>query len=388
MSTKDELLHFLEIIFNDKIIKLTISNARSALCEYNKICARNLGEKYQIERFTQKQVFHSNVDFGELKNTVILELTENFRQLNAVSEAYCYELRISKKGKILFNKSKNTDTKTTVTVHNRKKNYILEEGVFVPALYELGVITADGKIVASMNDKFRQINRFVENIDAVISKDTKEHYNIIDFGCGKSYLTFVLYYYITEIKKLSCNITGLDLKKDVIEKCNTVADKYGYKNLHFYCSDIKDYEAKSAPDMVITLHACDTATDYALYNAIRWQAEYIFSVPCCQHELNANIKPKDSQTLAALCDYGLIKERFCALATDACRGKLLEYSGYKVDILEFIDMDNSPKNILIRARKTARPNEYKKKMLMSQIEKMSSDFSVHLTLKKLLTEAK
>lgn len=382
--SNNELIHFLNIILEGDPQKITISNRRTQLCKFQRVCIRKLSDTYQIESFTDKQSFHKNISRDELLNDILSELTENFRQLNALSESFLYEIKISKKGKILFNKSKNNEKVSTPSTHNRKKNYIIEEGVFVPALYELGIITKDGKIVSSMHDKFRQINRFTENIDAVISKETKEHYNIIDFGCGKSYLTFVLYYYFTEIKKVSCTITGLDLKRDVIEKCNAVAEKYGYKNLNFYCCDIKDYESQLPPDIVITLHACDTATDYALYNAVRWGAKHIFSVPCCQHELNSKIDSKGSHALSVMCSYGLIKERMCALATDALRGKILEYHGYKVDMLEFIDMDNSPKNLLIRARKTTVPNEYKRKALLSQIEGMSNEISASLTLKDLL----
>ena len=309
-------------------------------------------------------------------------MSENFRQLNAICKGFDVEIKISKKGKVLKNKRKNALTSDFDSVsHNRKKNYIFEEGIFVPALYELGVMTADGKIVASKYDKFKQINRFIECVDDALKDEKSESLEIIDFGCGKSYLTFVLYYYMTVIQKRKVHITGLDLKKDVIEKCKKIADKYGYSNLEFLCGDIKDYKPSKSPNMVMTLHACDTATDFALYNAIRWDSKYIFSVPCCQHELNQNISLNNFKIMG---DYGLIKERFCALATDALRSKILEYQGYKVDILEFIDMDNSPKNILIRAQKKKSVNEYKKKTIKKEIDEFSNCIGCELTLKRLL----
>ncbi|MBE6623803.1 MAG: SAM-dependent methyltransferase [Ruminococcaceae bacterium] len=282
-----ELIQALDLIEIDKTSKITLSCKKTELCQYKKLTAKKTKDGFQIERFTDKQVFHENIKDDELKNILQTEMSENFRQLNALCAGFDVEIKISKKGKVLKNKRKNTITSDFEAVsHNRKKNYIFEEGIFVPALYELGVMTADGKIVASKYDKFKQINRFIECVDDALKNENSDFLEIIDFGCGKSYLTFVLYYYMTEIQKRKVHITGLDLKKDVIEKCKKIAEKYRYSNLDFLCGDIKDYKPSKAPDMVMTLHACDTATDFALYNAIIWDSKYIFSVPCCQHELN------------------------------------------------------------------------------------------------------
>ena len=216
-------------------------------------------------------------------------------------------------------------------------------------------MTADGKIVRSKTDKFRQINRFLEFIEDILPRlDSGRELTIIDFGCGKSYLTFAMYYYLHELKGYNIRITGLDLKKDVIEHCSRLGKKYGYEKLTFLEGDIADYDGVNKADMVVTLYACDTATDYALAKAVGWKADVILSVPCCQHELNRQIK---NESMAPVMDYGLLKERFAAIVTDGLRAKYLEREGYDAQILEFIDMEHTPKNILIRAVKKGKRNE-------------------------------
>ena len=260
--------------------------------------------------------------------------------------------------------------------HNRVKNYILKEGTAVPFLVDLGVMTPNGKVAAAKYDKFKQINRFLEFIEDVLPRLSREReITILDFGCGKSYLTFAVYYYLRELKGYDVNIIGLDLKKDVIEKCSSLAEKYGYEKLHFYQGDIADYEGVSKVDMVITLHACDTATDYALAKAAGWNAQVILSVPCCQHELNSQIK---NELLAPILKYGILKERISALLTDGIRGEILRAWGYDVQILEFIDMEHTPKNLLIRAVRTG------KKKDMSRLEEMLRELNARPTLLRLL----
>lgn len=381
----NELLKAIEILCSHNVQKITLSNKYSELCEYKKASIRATDKGYIVERFTERQAFHKNISRDELKNLLITETTENFRQVNAICEGFDIEIKISKKGKVLFNKRKNDKTEPLPQNigANRIKNYILPENIFVPALYELGVMTSEGKVVASKYDKFKQINRFIECVDDAFKNSDEDNLEIIDFGCGKSYLTFILYYYMTEIRHKNVSIIGLDLKKDVIEKCNAVAKKYNYAGLKFLCGDIKDYKPQKNPDMVVTLHACDTATDFALYNAVSWNAKYIFSVPCCQHELNSSIS---SDAFPIITEFGLLKERFCALATDALRAKILQAKGYKVDILEFIDMENSPKNILIRAKKNKTPNPYKLKTIEDKISDFEKATATKLTLYRLFCD--
>lgn len=357
----------LETIEEKKIIqilqkipnKIVLSNIKDRACIYRKVVITKILLKnhimYQIERFTQKQAFHENIETDNLINCIFEMFPVVYGQMNIFMEDEQVDYKVAKKGKLLCNRHKIVEGKNTkriqvegmaIGTNNRKKNYILKEGMIIPPLVDLGIFTKDGKIVRSMYDKYRQINRFLEMVEDVVKDYPNKNMNIIDFGCGKSYLTFILYYYLTEIKGCFVHITGLDLKENVINQCNETAIKYGYENLHFEVGDINGYQIKEPVDMVVTLHACDTATDYALYNAIRWDASIILSVPCCQKEINAQIH---NDTFSILTKYGIVKERMSALMTDAIRGNALIYSGYKTQLLEFVDYGSSPKNILIRA---------------------------------------
>ena len=380
----EELKNSIYEITDDNIIKVVISNKLNKDIEYNKINIelkeKNNTEYYQVEKYTDKQVFHENIEKDMLNEKMLEFIDGKYKQVGAWSEEYTYDLKISKKGKVFLGRKKSDNSKLVNKSHNREKNYILKEGMIIQPLIDLGVFTKEGKVVNSKYDKYKQINRFIEIIDDEIKKNNDKELTILDFGCGKSYLTFVLYYYFVEIKKINVKMIGLDLKADVIKKCNEIAKKYNYKNLHFELGDINGYKYTDNVDMVITLHACDTATDYALYNAIKWNAKMIFSVPCCQHEFNSQMKSED---LSILTRYGIIKERVAALMTDAVRGNLLEAIGYKTQLLEFIDIAHSPKNILIRASKSKISKEKKESSLI-EVDNIMKEFNLEPTLFNLL----
>jgi len=364
--------------------KLIISNPRKINRSYKKIEIVQKGDYYQASQYTDKQVFHKNMSVSDLESSLIMWMKE-YSQLNAWGEKTAYELKISKKDKVFLHRKTIKEAKEISQEHNRKKNYILKEGTVILPLVDMGIFTKSGQIVRSMYDKYKQINRFIEMIDDTVKDKTFTSLTVIDFGCGKSYLTFVLYYYFTEIKNIDVKIIGLDLKEEVIKNCNLAARKYGYAGLTFELGDINGYSCDFPVDMVITLHACDTATDYALYNAVRWGADMIFSVPCCQHELNRQIK---SDEFSILTKYGIVKERFSALATDAIRGNILEFYGYSTQLLEFIDFSHTPKNILIRAVKNPNLSAGKKKQALEEIHRITEEFHLEPMLAKLFNITK
>ncbi|WP_370830003.1 SAM-dependent methyltransferase [Clostridium sp.] len=384
----EELKKALDEIFKDDIIKVVISNKVNKEIKYNKISVNlkktNKGRFYQIEKFTDKQVFHENIDIESVNEKVYECLNGDYKQLSAWSDNYTYDMKISKKGKVFLGKKKSDNSKVIKKGHNKEKNYILKEGMIIEPLIDLGVFTKEGKVINSKYDKYKQINRFIEIIDDEIKKNDYKELTILDFGCGKSYLTFVLYYYFVKIKNINVKMIGLDLKEDVIKKCNEIAQRYNYDNLHFELGDINGFKYNNKVDMVITLHACDTATDYALYNAIKWNSKMIFSVPCCQHEFNAQMKADE---LSILTKYGIVQERIAALMTDSVRANLLECAGYKTQLLEFIDISHSPKNILIRASKSNVSKEKREKSL-KEVNNLIETFNFNPTLFNLLKDDK
>ena len=370
----------LEITLPEKIIKGVISGKKDKNQKNEKVKIDTILIKdkpiLQFAIYTDKQVFHKNVEEIEAKDLIVSFLTDEFNNLELATEDYIYSYRITQKGKVLSNKRKTKEVSLVPISHNKKKNYIIEDGTLVPALVDLGIQMPDGKVTKAGYDKFKQINRFLEIIDDCIKEE--KHLNIIDFGCGKSYLTFILYYYFVEIKKMDVNITGLDLKEDVIDHCNEIADKYGYSKLKFYKGDIAKYKEKNDIDMIVTLHACDTATDYALYHAITMNVKYIFSVPCCQHEINLEL---DSKNLHIINKFGILKDRFSALLTDAIRANILQYYGYKTNVMEFVDFENSPKNLLIRAVKT---NNSLNPKIKEEIDSILVEYNISQKLYSLL----
>lgn len=349
----EKLKHILEEQLNEELSQIIISNPRrAALASKVKIRPVMLKDSlyFQITEYKGKQVFHENLEKPEAVDYIAEQMAHFFGQMVLESAKKTVHVLVSKKGTMTIKqKVQKNEIKPAELSHNRKKRYILEEGTPIPFLVDLGVQTAEGKIVRSRYDKFRQINRFLEFIQDIVEALPKgRELTIVDFGCGKSYLTFAMYHYLKVMKGFDIRVIGLDLKEDVIAYCNELKEKYGYEKMTFTTGDIASYTGVEAVDMVVTLHACDTATDYALEKAVKWGASVILSVPCCQHELNGQIK---NEALSAVFQYGLLKERIAALVTDGLRAELLEQCGYDTQVLEFIDMEHTPKNILIRAVK-------------------------------------
>ena len=395
---KETLASMLDDFINEQLNQIVLSNpVEKKLLQ--KVKVRPMLMKgalvFQAEEFTKTQAFHRNMNAEEAKAYLTEQLSGVFKQAEVLSELGSATVLISKKGTTTVKVRKHAPAKIQAAKaeaqnrealleklqHNRQKHYVIPEGHAVPFLVDLGVQTQDGKIVKSRYDKFRQINRFLEFIEDILPKLDKTRENvIIDFGCGKFYLTFAMYYYLHEMKGYPIRIIGLDLKKDVISHCGKLAEHYGYDKLQFYHGDIASYEGVDHVDMVVTLHACDTATDYALEKAVRWGAKVILSVPCCQHELNKQIK---NDLLEPVLHYGLIKERMAALYTDALRAELLEQQGYRTQILEFIDMEHTPKNILLRAVYDGKPKHNEK-----EIREILDFLQVRPTLYELLRQRK
>ena len=389
----EEISRLLAEILNIDFIRAVISNPRDKT-GIIKIKARPLEKKgelfFQLESFTRTQAFHENLS-GTDACRRLTEYMGQFGQMQIETVQEECTVLVSKKGKVTIKRKRRQKAAAPADrSHNRKKHYILEEGIPVPFLQDLGVMTEEGKIVRTKTDKFRQINRFLEFVEDILPRlDKGRELTILDFGCGKSYLTFAMYYYLHDLKGYDIRIIGLDLKSEVIAHCGKLAKKYGYEKLTFLEGDIADYDGVDQVDMVVTLHACDTATDYALAKAVGWGAEVILSVPCCQHELNAQFAEDREQTkeqterescLAPVMDYGLLRERFAALATDGLRAKYLESVGYETQVLEFIDMEHTPKNILIRAVKSGKENE----KAAEEIKKCIQFLGVSPTLGRLL----
>lgn len=407
MEKREELKTALSRFLNEHLERIIFSNPRSRE-HYIKLVVRPVLLRgtlhFQIEEFTEKQAFQKNLKKDAALNYLMEQLETLYRNGEAVSADGSLTVLISKKGTVTFKEKKRPQTGTKETavkapedvsesalqkaripaapvllVHNRTKKYLLPEGTPVPFLVDLGVMTAEGRVVKSRYDKFRQINRFLEFIEDILPKLDRSRTNtIIDFGCGKSYLTFAMYYYLKEVKGYQIRVIGLDLKKDVIELCSRLAKKFRFDGLQFLHGDIAGFEGVEQVDMVVTLHACDTATDFAMAKAVRWGAKVILSVPCCQHEVNAQIQ---NEMLAPVLQYGLLKERMAALMTDGIRAQLLEAAGYRTQVLEFIDMEHTPKNIMVRAVYQGRKKD------TAPLKELLSELHTEPTLYRLFCEA-
>lgn len=351
----NDIEQVLQKIFEEgSLISGVISSPKTKAGKIKKITIRPVAIKgstlYQMSEHFPQKVIHKNLSNEACRMAVDGLLATDFKQGIFHTKEHDYHILVGKKTTVL----KKAPTKSSgLTVHNRPKHYLLEEGVPVKFLVELGIMSSTGKVYSDKRDKFKQINRFLEIVSDVLpALKEKKKIHILDFGCGKAYLTFALYYYLHHVMDYPVEVTGLDLKEDVVAYCQELAGQLGYSGLKFIVGDINTYQPKGKIDLMVTLHACDTATDAALEKAVRWEADVILSVPCCQHELFSQI---ECGVLHPLLQHGLLKERFSALVTDAARGKLLEMLGYSVKMIEFIDPEHTPKNLLIRAVRQERP---------------------------------
>ena len=368
MEKENVLFELKKNIQEDKLIKIVFSDRKSR--DFNKVIIKPIilksAKNIQIESFKDNKAFHKNIDLNNLQELEdnLKEYIDNFKQILLQIEGS--DISFIRKKENFSRKEKDSNLIKTSNDHNKKKQYILNEGDKIDFLIELGLMSVEGKILKSSFNKFKQINKYLEFIDDVIEelkakKLITNHINVLDFGCGKSYLTFALYYYLKNYRKdLTFSIVGLDLKKDVIEFCNKLAKKLNYENLEFLNGNIKDYDKSKEVDLVFSLHACNNATDYSLEKALSLDAKAILAVPCCHHEFFEKIqKNKNSEfynTLKIMTDNGVVLDKFATLATDSFRSLSLELCGYKTKMIEFIDMEHTPKNILIKAIKSKSSN--------------------------------
>ena len=340
-----------KVIEKESIIYASFSGVKNkAEKTFNKVTIKKViiqnEEKYQFEYFYDKNVEHKNLNNDETKTEINNLISEYFKQVLINTTKADYHILVNKKGKININQKKPT-RKFEEASHKRKKKYILNQGELTPFLIELGIMTKQGKIVNAKYDKFKQINRYLELVsDCIPYLDKNKTIRIIDFGCGKAYLTFALYDYLVLKMGYNVEIVGLDLKENVIEFCSDLAQKLEFEDLRFEQGDIKGFDQFSNVDMVISLHACNTATDEALAKAVNWGAKVILAVPCCQHEFLKKIK---NEKMNPMMKFGIIKEKLASLLTDSVRANVLEIMGYRTQVLEFVDMEHTPKNIMIRA---------------------------------------
>lgn len=365
-----EINNLVRKICEEGIVSLTFSNKRLKSYEYNKVNVMKLDDLYQISKYTETQVFHENIE-GTLLEEVLLELFTHYKQVDGSVMTGDYNIRVSKKGKVLEH-FKEHDNSTKEMNHNRSKNYILKNYEDMEILKDLKIVTQDNKIVNNMHDKFKQINKYIELVDDLIKKDNLDKIKIVDFGSGKSYLTFALYDYLENTAKINVEMIGIDLKKTVIEDNIDLAQKYAYDKLSFIHGDINDIEVENV-DMMISLHACDIATDLALNKALEWNVKYIVSVPCCHHEVYQQIT---SQNFSKMLEFNIIKERMSALITDSFRANVLEYSGYQTQVIEYINSDHSLKNVMIRARFTG----YKDEGALQSINNIKNEYQIEQKL--------
>jgi len=376
-----ELAEAIDAALADTPARIVVSNPRGASPLRRVTCTRREdGSSFDVEELTATQAFQHRATAPELPAYLLHVMSGGLSQLNTAH----HQVRVSKKGKVFLTSTKGSTAALDSAPTGEEDVRPLDRADDLGPLVDMGLLTPEGAVVPSMGDKYRQVNRFVEMLDDGLRSYDRPDIRVIDFGCGKSYLTFVVYHYLTHVRHLQASMVGLDLKTEVIEHCEATARRYGYDGLHFQLGDIAAYDCAEVPDLVISLHACDTATDLALANAIRWGTGLIYSVPCCQHELNAQLHAEHLELIGR---YGLVRERMAALMTDAIRADLLEACGYRTQLLEFIEMEHTPKNILIRAQRVQRPPEAAAdvaRRMRAEVQAVCEEFGFTPTLLTLL----
>lgn len=387
MKSKEELSVLLQdLLCKGVLLGAVLSKLRQKQHPYSKVAVRPVQLKgdlhYQFTYHYAQKVLHENLTPQEAAQRLAEHLQKTFRQAQLFTPECDYQILVSKKGALKVLKHPPSKGAQPLSLeHNRTKRYLLQEGQAYPFLVELGVMSKEGKVFAKRYHKFRQLNKYLEIVEdclPTLQEGMGEGLTIVDFGSGKAYLTFALYHYLVEHLQLPVRLIGLDLKEDVVAFCNRMAEKLGYQHLEFRHEDIRDFEAEGGVDLVVSLHACDVATDYALAQAVKWQAKVILAVPCCQHELLRQLQP---EVQPVLFKHGILKERAAALLTDAARSQLLETAGYRVQVMEFIDLEHTPKNLLIRA---FREPDFPRKQAEEEYRRFKEYWNISPTLASLL----
>ncbi|MBE6607390.1 MAG: SAM-dependent methyltransferase [Ruminococcaceae bacterium] len=385
MNEKDKIISVFSLVLENGCLKKTVfskATDKNIVRAVARIFAKKNGESFvQLETFTSdNKARHKNLSLSEAPEYLAELSLSQFLQTNIVCAKGECEIKISKKGKIFISDRIVYSDKAELSGHNREKNYILDKA---PFLEFLGICNQNGKIIDKKQSKFRQINRFVELLDDVYdSLPSDKELLVCDLCCGKSYLTFAVYYYLTEIKKRKIKMYGVDLKRDVIEYCSDVTKNLGYTDLEFICDDISNFD-RGTPDLVISLHACDIATDIVLGYAINHGAKVILSTPCCHHEM---MKQLSCDTLSFISDYSMLKQKLCDAATDSLRCLMLSANGYSVEALELIDPDDTPKNLLIRAVLDSKMSIEKKEEYRAQYKNAVDFLGVNPFLSNIVTK--
>lgn len=363
-----------------RLIKIVFADRRRKSTEYRKITMRPVTIKgeymYQAEYHYDKKVTHRNIPYYQGVDFACDVIASDFKQINILAEDEDIQILAAKPDNPRITRRPAGRTAASLS-HDNTKNYILEDGRPCDFLIALGVMSENGKVFKKHYSKFRQINRYLEIADDSFGHLPSDgRLRIIDFGCGKSYLTFALYHYLKLIKERDVEIIGLDLKEDVIRFCNDTAKRLGYDSLTFLTGDIADFQSTGA-DMVVTLHACDTATDFALINAVKWHSKVILSVPCCQHELFSQIKNDVDEPMLK---HGIIRDKFTELLTNGLRGLRLEAAGYDVSMIEFTSLEHTSKNVMIKAVYNDSKSSSAKKKASQEYEALKKTYNVHPTI--------